>query len=384
MSLVSLNDVSVIRGNVDFHIQGRWQARLVLSGDEPSKVLGPVTLSLGSLVLQGTAIIAAADSGNLVSVQVVGGMAGLEKPCPPKDYGTPTTLGTVLRDALAEGGESLSTSSDQAILDRVIHRWTRVLDNVGNAFKQVLKAQGDLTFRVLPDGTYWVGQDSWPQATGDFKVLSESPAEQRIVLGLEDALVMPGQVLQGQKLTSVSYCVDDTSLRAVASYAEGRSVEALALATFVRAETAHLDLTKTLTAEVVGQNGDQSLELKMGDPSMPHLSRVPMRLGIPGVVTARVTPGTLVLVAHENADNQRPVVVGFAEGQVLSLAIGSPDITLGFPIESAGPAGRGDYIAQELAKIALTLASLTSAAGPVTSPNPYVPGNVLSASVKIV
>lgn len=382
MSVATINDVAIIRGTIEFHLHGTWLATVYISGDDPSLVQGPVTLQVGSTTLSGTTLIAEADQGNQVSVRVVGGKGGLEKDCPPKAY-IGTTRGKLLEDALAEGGEALSSTSDSSVTSSQINRWTRVQDLVGGSVRRILDGSG-ASWRMLPNGRVWVGQETWPEAPTDYTIASEVPTEQRIELGLEEIFVLPGMMLEGQRLTSVKYVLDSVKLRASASYKPDRSGEAQELARFVTNEMGHVDLLRVYTAQVVGQNADGTLELKLTDPTIPNLSKVQMRFGIPGVTKAVVAPGILVHLIHENGDAQKPVVTSIAEGQALALHIGAPEIVLGIPAEGAPFAPKGDLVTQELAKIALTIASLTSPAGPVTSPNPYVPGNVLSTTVKIV
>lgn len=56
---------------------------------------------------------------------------------------------------------------------------------------------------------------------------------------------------------------------------------------------------------VVAQNADKTLELQPDAARMPPLSKVPIRVGIPGVVV-QLAAGARVLLGFENGDPNRP------------------------------------------------------------------------------
>jgi hypothetical protein len=76
---------------------------------------------------------------------------------------------------------------------------------------------------------------------------------------------------------------------------------------------------------VAAQNGDGSLELQPDDERLPPVSRVPLRLGLPGVAV-KVAAGSRVLLGFEGGDARSPVALLWepAGGSSLTeLAIGS-------------------------------------------------------------
>lgn len=91
-----------------------------------------------------------------------------------------------------------------------------------------------------------------------------------------------------------------------------------AIAPFVRlveAITRRVDYLAWYRAEVVGQNGDFSLELRPKDARVPPLSKVPIRHGLPGY-SVKVKKGALVLLGWEDGDPQRPVAALWESGVV--------------------------------------------------------------------
>lgn len=387
MSFAELNGIPITKGEIRSGLVGAWEARsLTVSTDNALLVTGPVSLVIGSTTLIGTASVADADRGGLVTVRVVGGKDGLRTVCPPHPY-MATTRGVLLTDALAVGKEALSPLSDVSVTLAPIQRWTRVQDAVGGHIKRILDGTG-ASWRVLPDGSFWVGAEKWlPVDPSNTTVTKEEPTQMRITLALESLGVMPGDVFEGHQISSVVYELNGSRLSASLSYAPGgRSGIAAELSTFVKGETQSSDLSRVYSAQVIGQNGDGSLELKLIDPTLPHLSKVPIRFGIPGITATKIANGTQVLLAHENADEQKPIVTGFAQAQVLSIALESPDVKIGFPSSAALAAAVAPLVKAELVKIATTIASgvCASPGSPVVYANPYIPGDVAAKTVSIV
>lgn len=83
-----------------------------------------------------------------------------------------------------------------------------------------------------------------------------------------------------------------------------------ALESLVTRITGRYDFAIPYACAVISQNGDGTLELKPDSSAMPGLSNVPIRYGSPGV-TATVSAGARCIVAFENADPSKPVVVGW-------------------------------------------------------------------------
>lgn len=87
-------------------------------------------------------------------------------------------------------------------------------------------------------------------------------------------------------------------------------------------------------AKVLANNSDGTLELQPDDVRLPGLSRVPMRLGLPGV-TVKVAPGSRVLLGFEAGSPSRPVATIWESSGLLEVTISAAaKVQLG----GAGPA----------------------------------------------
>lgn len=334
MGVVRVNEVSVTRGSVAFGLQGTWCARLWLQGTNPDDVAGDVELAIGEETFSGTST-AATDAGNEVSVEIVGGAGGLLKECEPQHYVAPATVRSVVTDALEVGGEQLSPTADSAVLDSVLPMWTRVRESVADVLKGLLEPLG-ASWRVLADGSVWIGKETWPEAA-EVLVESETPTLSSFRVAIETAAVLPGVTLQGKQISSVAYEITPKSIRADAIYGAGRGGIQDDLAKLIRKDTARFDFFASYQMELAGQNNDGTLELKSTDKRVPKMSKIP-QLGIPGMTEAKLLPKASVMIAFRNGDRSKPFAYSADLGRALSLTL-SATTTLkleGTAVEAGG------------------------------------------------
>lgn len=317
MALVTVGGVAAVRGSIAFSLSGTWEAEVVVSDDSTSSVTGSVTLKVGDTELTGYAT-PGQDLGDLVSVRVVGGAGGFDEPIGPQGYRASTTRRTVLQEALSAGGESLSSTSDSAILD-VAGRWTRVAGTVGGAAR-ALVAYAGATWRVLDDGSVWVGTDSWDTVTPEHTVESETPTRSRMVVSLDGLDVRPGDTFRDQRIVEAIYRFNDRELRAELRYGEDDGIAGI-LSTLVRRELGGVDYSAIYAYSIVGQTSSGALNVKSTDARLPHLDEVDVRVGIVGVAENKVIAGGTAYLTHENGDPTKPIIVAVDQRQGQTLVI---------------------------------------------------------------
>jgi hypothetical protein len=94
----------------------------------------------------------------------------------------------------------------------------------------------------------------------------------------------------------------------------------VALDGMVRQATKHVDFYAVRAGKVVSQNADGTLELKLDDPDMPGLSKIPIAYGIPGV-TAKVKPGARVHVEFADGSPTKPRAVVIDSAGLTELTV---------------------------------------------------------------
>jgi hypothetical protein len=314
------NGLNVLDATVRLPRIGAWQAELDLDGADASKGTGPVSITAGAQTWTGTAVESGVFVGRL-KVRVVGGANGLGKATKPRFYhAIPARV--VIEDLLAEGGEKLSSTSDSGKLGTILPFWTRHAGTVAEGLGNVLDELG-ATWRVLADGTVWVGVESWPTAKADGVIVeSEAPHDARIEFSADAPTLLPGTTFRDRKVSRVEHKIAPGKTRTTAWFDDSGAQDGdplrAALSGIVRQATKHVDFYAVRAGKVIAQNPDGSLELKLDDPDMPGLSKIPIAYGIPGV-TAKVKPGGRVHVEFADGSPTKPRAVVIDSGALLEI-----------------------------------------------------------------
>jgi hypothetical protein len=149
-----------------------------------------------------------------------------------------------------------------------------------------------------------------------------------------------------------------------------------ALAAFVRSVTSRLDYLALYPCKVLSQNGDGTLELKPDDDRLPGLSKIPVKLGLPGV-EVKVTSGAKVLLGFEQGDPQKPVATLWEKDSLDTITVTAstkvnimaPDIVLN---GSQPVARQGDSVMVSSIGAPTVLVPGTPMFGTIVAGNPAV------------
>jgi len=216
-ALITLDGADVLKGRLSLGLHGSGWADLTVAADTPPS--GTVRLVVdGGLEWVGT-VRSAGTYLLTTEVRLVGGAGGLGLPV------TGAFQGAELRDVLAEvmrlSGETQSGGIAAEVLEVPLERWTlgqctaaRALDELAEAAALHLGAAVD--WRVLADGTVWMGVESWAaQEMPEDSVLSAyHPDEGRAVIGCAAPSLLPGVDLAGVgRVAGVDHYIDHDRLR---------------------------------------------------------------------------------------------------------------------------------------------------------------------------
>lgn len=153
--------------------------------------------------------------------RIVGGKGGLGKlVLDAKHYQAGVTARIVAEDAISAAGETLDPSSDP--LSTVLPAWSRAQGTAQEALS-VLAAEIGITWRVLPNGNVWLGQDSSDAVSRpEVLVLDRDDVRGFIDLGLDALSLRAGDLFNGERITRIQYAQTDTQpLRARAWFERG-------------------------------------------------------------------------------------------------------------------------------------------------------------------
>lgn len=219
MALVTANGAGVVSAVITMPRVGAWHAELVVDSD--AGVVGACTLAIdGGLTLNGTAKRAGVWQ-DTTFVRLVGGAGGLGKTARPQHYRS-VSIRTVLQDLARASGELIAATADAAVLATQLVYWTTVAQPVSDVLGRLMADPrvAGAAWRILPDGTLWVGRESWPDArladVIDYQRIAEAPHEGKAELGFEAPRLLPGQALGARRVSAVEHTVRDGSVRTLA------------------------------------------------------------------------------------------------------------------------------------------------------------------------
>jgi hypothetical protein len=202
MALVTCSGVDVLRMRVHMPQRRAWWAWVdVDSSTAPS---GKVQIdAAGGLALTGTVKQPSGTFLNSAWIRVVGGAGGLDRTVRARAYENAQLIDP-LRVILADGGETLSSKVSATITSVLFSKWTITASTVARSIDALAYAassslQQPVIWRVLADGTIWIGVETWPPLgmPAGADVLEQAPDEGRYVIGATTPFLTPGVNLDG-------------------------------------------------------------------------------------------------------------------------------------------------------------------------------------------
>jgi hypothetical protein len=218
MALLTVGDADVIKGRLHFPQRGAWLAWLLL--DTTAVPSGQVKLAAdGGLSATGT-VKSAGVFLDSVALRLVGGAGGLGTIIPPAAYEN-GQLSDPLNAIMNASGESLSSTVDSSITSVQLTRWTHVAQSASAALDRLAFAAGQalgstIVWRVLSDGTVWLGAESWPSQDlpAGSDLLKQYPDEGRFEIGAQTPSLLPGVNVPGiGNVAAVDHWIAPRSIR---------------------------------------------------------------------------------------------------------------------------------------------------------------------------
>lgn len=380
MTLATLGDLPILRGRIRMPLhESPWTADLHLDADEaPAKGTRQSIVfdAAGSPVFVGTVRESGPFEGRS-RVLLVGGAGGLKATLPPDQYVAPT-LALVVADIMRITGEQLSATSAD-LTTYALGTWTRAAEQGSRALTNVLAEVG-LSWRVLRDGTVWVGTETWPMVSLERVVADDDGSAGHARVSPEEATLVPGVTLDGKRVVGVTYIIDPGGLDLEIDYGEkgvdaDRTREAFKRA--VRACIPELRYLRDYTARVVKQDADDTLEVICDDPAIGGLTKVPIRYTIPKM-KVRVAAGARCLIGFRNASPAGRYAHSFEPGAGLVEVIIDGGMTQVSLVGDAVNAGTLTGLA-DLGTGVVTFTYVDAAGGaPVVSPTALLTGGAIT------
>lgn len=310
----SLNGYPLLSGTIRIPRVGAWSAEVEVRSD--LSYTGPATIALDGTSFVGTSTRSSQKGPGRVACAVVGGAGGLETEVPARQYVGPK-VSLVLGDILALAGEALAGAVSTALTGRVLTTWQRAAGTAKEALAQLAEALG-VSWRVLLDGTIWLGTETWTEVAPECRVLDDDQATGTVTISLTPSL-LPGTTFSGQRLEHVRHELGAGEARTEAS----STSPAAAMSAFLGPVEKRIRYSRSYSARVVKQNGNGTLQVLPDDETFKGsgLDQVKIRLGVPGTVT--VPKGARIELVFEDGNPQKPIAVAFYDGSLTELKLGS-------------------------------------------------------------
>lgn len=382
---ITVGTLSAVSAALSTPWSGAWivdvDVDLDATGILPS---GQVPVTIGTTVLLGTVDArAAARQGPIARLRVVGGGGGWDKDVSSEHFHDDAgVLSTLVVQATAAAAGEVTLQVDLPVVFGVDYTRT-----AGPAA------------RVLPRDGWYVNQQgvtvigprpTIPMDATSITILSYDPLQNRAELASSNVIV-PGTILQNDNfgpvtIRDVEQTFNADGSRAIAWCSESPSTRlSTTLAKFVR-EASRVDFTTPYLYRVVLQGVDGRVFLQAVTSASGVPDTLPISVWGPAGITAKVTPGTLVVVEFLNGDPARPIARSFdstpppieidltaplttvagaltVTGPITAAAVGATSIIVAGgtePIAAAGPL---------LSALSAIGAALTTIAGAITPPS---------------
>jgi hypothetical protein len=369
--------LDVSGGHVVLPRTGIWMADLRVNTveDLPDRV----TLDMGAAEMP-AAVHKAELVGGATEVRLVGGAGGLGDDARPKHYHRPLVR-HVVADLLRDAGETASITSSPDILGHELEAWDTIAMPTGSMLSALCAVVGKgANWRVLTDGTVWIGVEAWPDSGVDSRQINADGPNAAAVLGTDIPSLLPGALLGGRRVDTVQHDLDAdrTSVLFAASDAEDVDRAASAWAGMQDAQDPMGLYASMFRAKVLAQNDDEDLvDVRPEDPRLPDMMKIPLRHGIPGL-RVKVQLGSYLLIGWDDGRPHQPFAALWTKGTVVervsvvagSISLGKRGATEAFVLGTSYRAAE-DALFAGLQAAFQTLAPACSPVGPL---GPLGPG----------
>lgn len=299
-----INGVAFTHAVIRMPALGAWHADITVPEGTAAALSGAAMLQAGHLTMQGSLLRGGISPDDTTRVRVIGGAGGLQKTLSTKAY-RDVPLDLVLREMASSAGETLAPTSG---LPQMKY-WVRTSQPLADALR-LAAAEASARWRVLLDGTVWVGRETWPDASRQLaraaELLRDIPEQGKAIYGVDDPWLVPGVTLNGRRISCVEHHCGPKVRTHVWFDDDGTDRWLGSMETIVRHFNAGEVYRAIHPCTIITQNDDDTLELQPDSDALPGLSHVPMRLGVPGI-RVRVADGSRVDLAFEGGHPSRPV-----------------------------------------------------------------------------
>lgn len=217
------NSFDCLRGRISIPLTGTWVADLAIDPGTSDALIppyqSPVTITLGENGFTLTGNVRRINNAfDTVFARVVGGGLGIWQSVNPQAYQN-ATFGVIASQILSQVGETLSTSTPSSVTNLQVPFWTVMKGPAFKVLYALVKLASSMlsvkiNWRVLSDGTVYIGPEIWPLATmTSYDLMSWQPEQLLTTVFSLNPTVLPGQNWQGGNVSNVEHVIEPERIR---------------------------------------------------------------------------------------------------------------------------------------------------------------------------
>lgn len=260
-----------------------------------------------------------------VSGVLCGGYGGISKTLKAQFYDKVHAYRIPIEDMMSESGEYLSKTSTASVLIQSVPQWARKVGRMGDQLSDICDFDGSL-WRVLTDGTIFVGKDVWPNAAAfDYTLLTISPAFVNCSLSVRALGLVPGVKFNVKDnvflpVGCVEYTMTPNKSMAKVWFLSDTSTNAATedrlhsgLSNYIREVMRGVDFLAQYPGEIVVQRSDKTVDFRPDSPKIPPMTSVKLNVFAPGV-KINVNAKTRATLVFKNGNPAAPEILCFDMG----------------------------------------------------------------------
>jgi hypothetical protein len=200
LTAITANGHDVLEGTISAPTSGAWWAEIqtlapLVTGD--SVIISDGLTSLSGTVTQGGGAV------SRTTARITGGNGNL-KGQSKADHWKGATVGKILGDICSAAGETKSIAIDPRISLKMLPFWTTPVETGGTSVL-TLAEYGGWSWRILTDGSVWLGDAKLGLPEPDYVVLEPHPEDRSYDVAPEGLSLWVGKLQSGGVVQRVEY-----------------------------------------------------------------------------------------------------------------------------------------------------------------------------------
>ena len=310
--MYTLNNNRIARGTLEIPNQGIWYfGEMIIDTDTTINEGSDVTIQFMDKTLSGT-FVDAENYAGYVKGSVIGGKNTMSNVIESIGYAG-ITLGQIVRDVASLTGHTFNLQSDASLMAISLVRWDKIKAKASDIIDKLLEPQikdgRKAIWRIMLDGTLWVGYEDYPEVTIKYELLDKQTQKGYWLFNNEEQVIEPLQSVSGQRIRETVYRLENEKLDMLFNFYQPNHIQAYDLSS----QTREFIYSRIYRMKVLNQQGNGTVNL-VPEPEIELLKNglreVPIIYPMPDM-KINVSTGAICYVFFANSDPSYPRVIAW-------------------------------------------------------------------------